>query len=363
MENSRKEDDIDVARILEEVKKEVMKEGYSFTDFDSPIYEINPEFPIRYHRPILGRINYFVKSLIRKSLRWYIVPIVEQMNVAMQSIANRLEELKLDQRLGRIERLSRSLSQKIDRLKEGEIPPVSGEISARVEEPEGLDYFLFQERYRGSEEEIKDRERVYVDCFRDSKGVVDIGCGRGEFLELLRENGIEARGIELDEDMVLLCQEKGFAVEREGALSYLARTPDGSLGGVFMAQVVEHLKPQDVSKLMKLCYEKLEPRAPLVAETINPTSKSGMDWFYLDMSHQRPLHPSALKLLLESLGFSRVKIRYVNPVPEEGRLKKLLLTGRLSKRERDMVESFNRNVEILNKHLFGYQDYAVIALK
>ena len=105
------------------------------------------------------------------------------------------------------------------------------------------DYFAFEARMRGSTSAVRERQRAYVDDFRDAAPVLDIGCGRGEFLALLREAGVEARGIDADADMVAYARGEGLDVEQADALAYLEALEDGSLGGIFAAQVVEHLPP------------------------------------------------------------------------------------------------------------------------
>src|SRR5207245_4503927 len=103
------------------------------------------------------------------------------------------------------------------------------------------DYFAFESRMRGSTAKVRERQRVYVDDFRDAAPVLDVGCGRGEFLGLLRDAGIEARGVDADADMVAYARGEGLNVEQVDALSYLESLADGTLGGIFMGQVVEHL--------------------------------------------------------------------------------------------------------------------------
>ena len=115
-------------------------------------------------------------------------------------------------------------------------------LAVPAHKPE-FDYAGFEERFRGSEEEIKERQRIYVPYFEGRNDVLDIGCGRGEFLELMRESGIQARGVDLDLDMILLCRDKGLDVSVDDAFAYLGALPDDSLGGIFAAQVIEHLHP------------------------------------------------------------------------------------------------------------------------
>ncbi|HYY17028.1 MAG TPA: methionine biosynthesis protein MetW, partial [Gammaproteobacteria bacterium] len=194
----------------------------------------------------------------------------------------------------------------------------------RNSEPD-FDYFGFEDRFRGSEEDIKERQRVYVEYFKGLDQVLDIGCGRGEFLELLREAGIKAKGVDLDLDMVLYCQEKGLDVVREEACMYLDSLPDESLGGVFAAQVIEHLEPSQINDLVKLCQRKLRAGGPLIFETPNPTCLTVFARsFYMDFSHIKPIHPEAMKFLFESAGFQEILVKFSSPVEAYMRMPYLL---------------------------------------
>lgn len=223
-------------------------------------------------------------------------------------------------------------------------------------EPE-FDYAGFEDRYRGSEEDIKGRQQIYVKYYQGRADVLDIGCGRGEFLDLLREHDIKARGIDLDLDMVLACRDKGLDVARTDAFAYLAALPDDSLGGVFAAQVIEHLRPRRVIELVKLCQRKLAPGAALVLETPNPACLMVFaDSFYRDLSHEQPIHPETMKFLLEATGFQGVELAFLAPVEAAQRLPRLELPG-------GAHDDFNRGIDRLNTLLFGPRDYAVIGRK
>jgi O-antigen chain-terminating methyltransferase len=223
-----------------------------------------------------------------------------------------------------------------------------------------FDYFGFEERFRGSEEDIKERQRVYVEYFKGADQVVDIGCGRGEFLELLGDAGIKAHGIDLDLDMVLYCQENGLEVMREDAYVYLESLADESLGGVFAAQVVEHLEPSRVIELVNLCHRKLRSGGVLIFETPNPMCLAVFARsFYMDLSHIRPIHPEAMKFLFESSGFDNLQVKFSGPVESCMRIPPLSAVAADAK----AVEEFNSGIERLNELLYGFQDYAVIGRK
>lgn len=218
-----------------------------------------------------------------------------------------------------------------------------------------FDYFGFEERFRGSEEEIKERQRIYVEYFQGE--VLDIGCGRGEFLELLKEAGIQAKGVDVDLDMVLLCREKGLDVVREDAFAYLESLSDEFLCGIFAAQVIEHLEPSRVIQLVNLCHRKLRPGGILILETPNPKCLMVFaESFYMDFSHTRPLHPEAMKFLLESTGFQDVELKFSSPVESSMRIPSRSDAGSLG----TTLEEFNRGIDRLNELLYGFQDYAVI---
>jgi O-antigen chain-terminating methyltransferase len=223
-----------------------------------------------------------------------------------------------------------------------------------------FDYFGFEERFRGSEEEIKERQRVYVEFFKEANQVLDIGCGRGEFLELLREASIKARGVDLDLDMVLYCQEKGLDVLREDAYTYLESLPNDSLGGLIAAQLVEHFAPTRISDLVTLCQRKLQPGGVLIFETPNPACLAVFARsFYMDFSHIRPIHPEAMKFLFESAGFQDLQVKFTAPV--EACMRIPPLSGIAA--DPQMTEEFNRGIERVNELLYGFQDYAVIGRK
>jgi SAM-dependent methyltransferase len=219
-------------------------------------------------------------------------------------------------------------------------------------------YVGFEDAFRGSSEDIQRQLRDYIPIFAGASDVLDIGCGRGEFLALLRESGITARGIDLNDAMVAVCREKGFEATKADALAYLRGVPPGSLGGLFAAQVVEHLEPAYLTRLLEVAFDALRPGAPIVLETINPACWFAFFESYVrDITHVRPLHPDTLKFLLIASGFQQIEIRYRAPYPEHEKLQPIPKSEVLG----DSVETLNGNIEKLNSLLFTYLDYAAIA--
>jgi O-antigen chain-terminating methyltransferase len=220
-----------------------------------------------------------------------------------------------------------------------------------------FDYAGFEDRFRGTEDDIKERQRIYLPYFEGRENVLDVGCGRGEFLELLVEHGIKARGVDLDLDMILQCRDKHLDVVQADALTYLGTLADGSVGGIFAAQVIEHLQPRRIIELVALCQRKLAPGAVLILETPNPQCLMVFaDSFYRDFSHVLPIHPETMKFLLEATGFQDVNLRFRAPVDPSLRVPPLDIPGAA-------VEPFNRGIERLNALLYGFQDYAVVGRK
>ncbi len=233
-------------------------------------------------------------------------------------------------------------------------------------------YVGFEDQFRGSPEDIRRRVEEYLPIFLGTgdqgsgitaSDVLDVGCGRGEFLELLREHGISARGIDVNAAMVEVCRAHGLdAVDRRRADLPARACPDGSLGGLFAAQVVEHLEPRYLTQLLDAAFDKLRPGAPIVLETINPACWFAFFESYIrDLTHVRPVHPDTLKYLLVATGFQHVEIRYRAPYPESDKLQPLAAGSRQTAAGFvDLVDTLNANVEKINRLLFTYLDYAAI---
>jgi 2-polyprenyl-3-methyl-5-hydroxy-6-metoxy-1,4-benzoquinol methylase len=177
-------------------------------------------------------------------------------------------------------------------------------------------YVGFEDQFRGSQDEIRERVAAYVPLFEGASDVLDVGCGRGEFLELLRQKGISARGVDLNDEMAAVCRERGLDAVAGDALSYLLAQPDGALGGLFAAQVVEHLDPDYLMRFLEAAYHKLRPGSKIVLETINPACWYAFFSSYIrDITHVRPLHPETLQYLVTASGFQKVSVRYTAPFP------------------------------------------------
>jgi SAM-dependent methyltransferase len=166
-------------------------------------------------------------------------------------------------------------------------------------------YVAFEDFFRGSEELIRERQLAYMPLLSDHGPVLDIGCGRGEMLELLRDRGIEAAGVDLDPAMVEHCRDKGLErVQVADAVDYLEATEAGSLGAVFAAQVIEHLPYPSLLRFLRASRRALAPSGLLVAETVNPHAPQALKHFWIDPTHQHPLFPEVMVALCRLTGFA-----------------------------------------------------------
>lgn len=245
-------------------------------------------------------------------------------------------------------------------------PPGQDGIDASVD---AYSYVGFEDRYRGAWEAIRDRQREYVPLFEGASDVLDIGCGRGEFLDLLREAGIAARGVDANPQMVAACRDRGLTAATGDALAFLEALPDGALGGLFSAQVVEHLPPDTLVRLVRAAWRKLRPGSTIAIETINPSCWLAFFETYLrDFTHVKPLHPETLRYLLAASGFHSPAIRFQAPVAEADRLRRLPVPDPAAGASVDArliacLDAVNHNVDRLNSLLFSSMDYAAVATR
>lgn len=186
-------------------------------------------------------------------------------------------------------------------------PPAPAAVSS-------LDYSRFAERFRGTEDEIRRNMQFYRPIFANCDNVLDIGCGRGEFLEVMRDAGIPARGIDLGVESVTQCRDKGLTAEVADLFVYLAAQPDGEFDGILSSQVVEHLPPDQLPEMIRLCGAKLRRGGVLAIETPNPECLAIFaTYFYLDPTHTRPMPAQYLQFCMEEAGLTSFEIHPLAP--------------------------------------------------
>jgi SAM-dependent methyltransferase len=371
-----------LARLHHEVER---GEGYLGGDGVDPftlrrreaeaLWDVSAERPFLSRPGRWGRLRGLLltpaKGALRKLMRWYVEPLAadqRRFNAAVLRLADGLSE-RADAGQVALEDASDTLTALIQELR-SRVDALSNQARLAVEIEERLtrlerrgrgpsaaapalpagpipDYFAFESRMRGPTESVRERQLLYVEDFREAAPVLDLGSGRGEFLVLLREAGIEARGVDLDSDMVAYSSGEGLDVEQAGALEYLEGLDNGAVGGIFAAQLVEHLPPPALLRLLELAAAKLRPGGLLVAETINPLSPLSLRNYYADLTHAQPLVPETLELLARQSGFASVEVRFANE-PEE-------------KLAEPADPTIAANVRRLNELLFAPLDYAILA--
>jgi SAM-dependent methyltransferase len=270
------------------------------------------------HPPHGGASARFVKRALRRLLRWYVEPLAQQQrsfnDAALKLIDALFEEVdRLAAERGDRGRRLTELDERLTRTERRSTTTLPATVAAQPRADALPDYFAFESRLRGSTELVRERQRAYVDDLRHAAPVLDVGCGRGELLALLRDEGIEARGVDADGDMVGFARGEGLDVEQSDLLVYLERIGDATLGGVFAGQVVEHLPPGPLVRFLELAHAKLRPGGVLVLETINPLSPLALRHYFADLTHAQPLVPQTLELLVRESGFRGLDTRYLNP--------------------------------------------------
>ncbi|MGH9366326.1 MAG: methyltransferase domain-containing protein [Thermoanaerobaculia bacterium] len=213
-------------------------------------------------------------------------------------------------------------------------------------------YAEFERQFRGSREEILERQRVYVSPLREAAARVgpsarflDLGCGRGELLELAREAGLAMTGIDSETSLVEACRTRGLDAREADLFDALWGQPEESLAGVTALQVVEHLPWAAVRTLVDLAYQRIRPGGCLILETINPASVYAMRTFHLDPTHRQPVPSETVHFLLSQAGFRDVEVRWLNPVDDP----------KIAK----AIEG-DESLKALADLLLGFRDYAVV---
>ncbi|HEX9189166.1 MAG TPA: class I SAM-dependent methyltransferase [Vicinamibacteria bacterium] len=279
----------------------------------------------------------------------------------LEAFSRRLDEMgrRLDGLLALRDRVE-VLSEEVGAVRASIAAAPPAPDAARAAERAAADsaYTAFENRFRGTRDEVRARQADYVALLADHAPVLDLGCGRGEVLDLLRAAGVEARGVETSAHAVRECRARGLDVVEADVVAHLRGLEPGALGAVFAAQVVEHLPPAALQALLAGAHRALRPGGLLVLETVNAASALAfLDVYIRDLTHERPLHPETLRFLAAAAGFSDARIEWRSPVPEDVRLH-LLPGGGLPP---PVVRALNENVERLNALLFAPLDYALVA--
>ena len=285
-------------------------------------------------RRFVGAPITFGRRVVIGLARWWIAAISDRQERINQLLTRAVIDLRdapspqFDERLARLERDWRH-------WREDE---VAGSLESE----------FFAARFSGDEPVIRRQSEAFVDLFARRKRVLDLGTGRGTFLELLRDNGIGGYGVDLDPKMTDEVRSRGLEAYTGDALEHLRSLGDASLDGLYSRHVAEHILPGELVAVLRECRRVLKPGSPIVFITPNPATLTvGAHTFWLDPSHRRPIPPELFSFYLEVEGYQRIETR--TSQPSETRLREDVPAG-----------PARENVTLLNATLFGDRDYAVI---
>ena len=184
-------------------------------------------------------------------------------------------------------------------------------VTANLSAP-AIDWLRFAEHFRGPEDKILQHQRRYAARFKDYQPVLDLGCGRGEFLDAAREAKVQASGVEANAEFAELCRTKNLVVEHADMFAYLQQQADASLGSVFCSHVIEHFEAQLLPAFLALMSAKLRDEGLVIFETPDPTSPATLANFFIDPTHTRPVPSVLLTYYLTEAGFGKVEIEPIN---------------------------------------------------
>ena len=366
-------DNINVEEIMNKIRQNIKDKGYveeekiNNFDFTPKISEednfrydidvLNRVWNINLEREILSRnkLFAFVKKVIRKLTRWYIVPMMQDQITFNSYVVRNINNLnKQNEKIRQIldekdEKIRQILDEKDERIKKLE--------KIEKENNFDMDYLAFENKYRGSEKSIQKLQEKFVRLYVGKDNILDIGCGRGEFIKTLLNAGKQyVFGMDINPQMVEKCKKEGLSVELKDGVNYLYDNDNLNLGGIFSSQVIEHLKPSQIVKLIKGAHKNLQEGSPLILETINPMALVTQTMAYtLDLTHRQYVHPFTIEMLLKEHGFKKVEFIYSSPVDIEA---PVLKDNDMDPKE---LEKYNEKIIIMNEMLFLYQDYALIA--
>lgn len=295
--------------------------------------------PVEYdptsRKPLIGPFVTLARRIVMGLMRWWMAAANER--------HERIERLTFRAILDLRERPNTGFDERLRRM-ENEWARFRRDMVAA-----DLHSVYFQARFGGDEPVIRSQAEQFLDLFRGRQRVLDLGSGRGTFLELMRENGVGAYGVDMDDKMIATARSRGLDVVDGDGVQHLRDLPDGSLDGLFARHIAEHILPGELIEILRQCRRVLAPGSPVVFVTPDPSTLTvGAHTFWMDPGHLRPIPPDLFRFYLEVEGYRDVEL--VTFAPHEGE--------RLREDVGDGV--MRENLRLLNSVLFGDRDYAVI---
>jgi SAM-dependent methyltransferase len=293
------------------------------------------EYDPRSRKPLVGPFITLGRRLVMGLIRWWVAAAAERQERIDRLAYRAIADLRERPNAGFDERL-RQLERDWARFRRDLVAA-------------DLHSVYFQARFGGDESVIRAQSERFLDLFRGRQRVLDLGSGRGIFLELMKDHGVGAYGVDLDERMIAAARAKGLEVEESDAAAHLRELADNSVDGLYARHLAEHILPGELVEILRQARRALVPGSPAVFVTPDPSTLTvGAHSFWLDPGHLRPIPAELFRFLLEVEGYRDVEVVTFSP-SEERPLDATV--GEPAMRE---------NVRRLNEVLFGDRDYAVI---
>ncbi|RME59004.1 MAG: class I SAM-dependent methyltransferase [Candidatus Dadabacteria bacterium] len=342
-----------LVRFLNSAAKYIdQRDGYIFWELIKKIdYDISKTLETLYqvNDDTLAALNNFKEEIYSK-----LSALSEEEKRQLALLESKNQELeKLKTSLRTVEHILADAAKGVKKDKQKEV-----ELKDILSDPT---YLFFENNFRGSEKEIKERVEFYVDLLKDFAPVCELGCGRGELLEALKTAGVKSWGVDIDAQMVAFAEKRGVDARCEDLISYLKSLPDKELGAVVAVQVIEHLSWQELEALIELVKRKVREGGKVLFETVNPCSLIALSNFFRDPTHKSPIHPETLKYFFELKGLKNTALHYLSPVSSDARLKPLEHPPFMSIKWHNFISTINNNIELINNLLFAPQDYCIEA--
>lgn len=372
---------VDVAKIMEEILREVEQQygaGYEGS-LPETLEKKNEEMaplvkrihaldgihlripPYANKKPPVAKLMTMISRVTSKLTRF----INFQQNEVNNKVATSLDIMQ--ENMGEIALWSREMEKRLALLERSGTVGVASAKTAKVSFNDKT-YLAFEEQHRGNQEEIHRRQQYYLDTYvkswldKDmSGGILDLGCGRGEWLDILRENGYQALGIDLNRESLNECQKKNLKVICMDAISYIRSLPEESVRMITSFQLIEHLEMPQLLSLFQELGRVVKKGGVIIMETPNPCNlQVGAASFYLDPTHVRQLHPEFVRFLTEQSGFRQIEIAY----PEQNNAEEWW-NSVASEETTDIQESvcFQAVLNELKRTIWSSADYAIVAKK
>lgn len=334
------------------------------------------ERQISFNAEIVRLINQILQNILfsrQKRFNMVVKELLKHIPVAMEQNSTVLDQkiASLSHQKGELDTIRVTINRLLDAIPTIQTTPprdavgIPNPLIPESAKPADQNLYLqYENAFRGERATVLRQQSKYLNYFLGRTNVLDLGCGRGEFLELLKRNNVVAHGIESNPFMVEECRRNDLAVLQMDALASLAETAESSLGGIFSAMMIEHLRPESLFELIRRSFLALQPGAFLILETSNPVSLLvGGSTFHRDPTRVRLYHPETLKFLLEQNGFDPVVIENTGFLPESQRLRILPDFSGMSRIDPAVYDDIRHNFTWLNSYLCAPQEYAAIARK